>query len=148
MMKRADLTEFEIEQEGLKLRIARGSKGEGIVSAAPIALPSYAASVPPAPQPQQPQAGNDQKAPAANTDDSLIIKSPMVGTFYRAPSPESPVFADVGDKVTPESVVCIIEAMKVMNEIQAEVRGTITEVLVENAASVEYGQPLFRVKPA
>jgi acetyl-CoA carboxylase biotin carboxyl carrier protein len=77
-----------------------------------------------------------------------LIKSPMVGTFYRAPSPESPVFAEVGTKVTAESVVCIIEAMKVMNEIQSEISGTITEVLVENGDAIEFGQPLFKVKTA
>jgi len=88
--------------------------------------------------------------PAAPAEEAgiSVVKSPMVGTFYRAPSPESPVFTDVGKKVNAESIVCIIEAMKVMNEIHAEISGTITEVLVENGDSVEYGQPLFKVKTA
>ncbi len=140
MMKRADLTEFEIEEEGFKLRIARHSDTIITTTTAAPAVPASVASA--AASPATP-AG----APAPAKEEGLIIKSPMVGTFYRAPSPESPMFVDVGDKVAPDSVVCIIEAMKVMNEIQAEVRGTIAEVLVENAASVEYGQPLFRVKP-
>ena len=77
----------------------------------------------------------------------IEIKSPMIGTFYRSPSPESGPYIEVGAEVTPESVVCIIEAMKVMNEIKAEVKGVITQVLVENAKPVEFGQPLFRVRP-
>jgi acetyl-CoA carboxylase biotin carboxyl carrier protein len=75
------------------------------------------------------------------------IKSPMIGTFYRSPSPESGSYVEIGTEVNPETVVCIIEAMKVMNEIKAELKGTITQVLVENAKPVEFGQPLFRVRP-
>ena len=86
--------------------------------------------------------------PAPKADDTAVyIKSPMVGTFYRAASPESKPFADTGTKVVENSVVCIIEAMKIMNEIQAEAKGTIIEVLVENGQPVEYGQRLFKVKP-
>lgn len=77
-----------------------------------------------------------------------VVKSPMVGTFYRAPSPDSKPFVDIGTKIKNESTVCIIEAMKVMNEIQAEVVGTVADILVENGESVEYGQPLFKVKKA
>jgi acetyl-CoA carboxylase biotin carboxyl carrier protein len=75
------------------------------------------------------------------------IKSPMIGTFYRAPSPESGNYVEIGTEVTPESVVCIIEAMKVMNEIKAEARGVITQILVDNAKPVEFGQPLFKIRP-
>jgi acetyl-CoA carboxylase biotin carboxyl carrier protein len=140
LMKRSDLIEFEIEEENLKLRIKRDSQTAG--------LPLQAV----APQPPAPaQAQSSPAAPAAAAAQVVepgieVVKSPMVGTFYRAPNPDSPVFIDVGGSVTPESVVCIIEAMKVMNEIQAEVSGTVTEVLVENGQSVEYGQPLFKVK--
>jgi acetyl-CoA carboxylase biotin carboxyl carrier protein len=74
------------------------------------------------------------------------VKSPIVGTFYRSASPESPAYVNVGDRITPESVVCIVEAMKVMNEIKADVRGEVVEVLVENGEPVEFDQPLFRVK--
>ena len=82
------------------------------------------------------------------TGGDLEIKSPMIGTFYRAPSPESGSYVEVGAEVNPESVVCIIEAMKVMNEIKAEVKGIVTQVLVENAKPVEFGQPLFKIRPS
>jgi acetyl-CoA carboxylase biotin carboxyl carrier protein len=85
-------------------------------------------------------------APAANTGE-IDIKSPMIGTFYRSPSPESASYVDVGSEVNPETVVSIIEAMKVMNEIKAEVKGVVTQVLVENGKPVEFGQPLFKVRP-
>jgi acetyl-CoA carboxylase biotin carboxyl carrier protein len=83
-------------------------------------------------------------APASN---EVEIKSPMVGTFYRAPSPEAANYVEIGAEVHPDSVVCIIEAMKVMNEIKAEVRGVITQLLVDNAKPVEFGQPLFKIRP-
>jgi len=85
-------------------------------------------------------------AASAEESDAIYIKSPMVGTFYRSPSPESKPFAEVGSKVTETSAVCIIEAMKIMNEIQSEVKGTIIEALVENGQPVEYGQKLFKLK--
>ncbi|MEI6781919.1 MAG: acetyl-CoA carboxylase biotin carboxyl carrier protein, partial [Verrucomicrobiota bacterium] len=84
-------------------------------------------------------------APASNEVD---IKSPMIGTFYRAPSPESAPYVEVGTEVSPETVVCIIEAMKVMNEIKAEAKGVITQVMLENAKPVEFGQPLFKIRPS
>jgi acetyl-CoA carboxylase biotin carboxyl carrier protein len=84
-------------------------------------------------------------AAAANNDQE--IKSPMIGTFYRAPSPEAGNYVEVGSEVGPETAVCIIEAMKVMNEIKAETRGVITQILVDNAKPVEFGQPLFKIKP-
>ena len=86
-------------------------------------------------------------APVVNTGE-IDIKSPMIGTFYRSPSPESAAYVDIGTEVSPETVVCIIEAMKVMNEIKAEVKGVITQTLVENGKPVEFGQPLFKVRPA
>jgi acetyl-CoA carboxylase biotin carboxyl carrier protein len=86
-------------------------------------------------------------APAVNSGE-IDIKSPMIGTFYRSPSPESASYVDVGAEVNPDSVVCIIEAMKVMNEIKAEVKGVITQILVENGKPVEFGQPMFKVRPA
>jgi acetyl-CoA carboxylase biotin carboxyl carrier protein len=96
----------------------------------------------------QPAPGTALPAPptaAANAE--LEIKSPMIGTFYRAPSPEAASYIEVGSEVSPETVVCIIEAMKVMNEIKAEARGVITQVMVENAKPVEFGQPLFKLRP-
>lgn len=141
-MKRSDLSEFEIEEEGLKLRIRRGAEG-GPVSY--IQTGPAMTTNPPFPVATSEEAPKAE-APAAEEKGISVIKSPMVGTFYRAPSPESPAFADIGTKVEADSAVCIIEAMKVMNEIQSEIKGTITEVLVENGEAVEYGQPLFKVK--
>jgi acetyl-CoA carboxylase biotin carboxyl carrier protein len=144
LMKRAELTEFDLEKEGFKLHLSRKEKDAvpQIIQAAPVAAAPVAAAA----------AASEAKPAAASAPVEEkgieLIKSPMVGTFYRAPSPESPVFAEVGTKVTAESVVCIIEAMKVMNEIQSEISGTITEVLVENGDAIEFGQPLFKVKTA
>ena len=151
-MKRSDLTEFEVEEEGFKIKIKRNSgevttSGPGLgVSAhpfpqAPIEAPRVAAPVlASATQNPHPTQGAAEEAGYA------YVKSPMVGTFYRSPSPESPPFADTGSKIEEKSVVCIIEAMKIMNEIQAEVKGTVVEVLAENGQPVEYGQRLFKVK--
>jgi acetyl-CoA carboxylase biotin carboxyl carrier protein len=87
-------------------------------------------------------------AKTAPDDDRITITSPIVGTFYSAPAPDKPPYVKAGDSVDEDTVICIVEAMKVMNEIKAEVRGTVVRVLVENATSVEYGQPLFEIKPA
>ncbi len=147
-MTRSDLTDFEIEEEGLKIKIKRGSKdnGSGNGSAHPfVMMPAKAEAVAaPAPVASAPAAA----APAAGGDEAgfAYVKSPMVGTFYRSPSPENPAFVDSGSKVEEKSVVCIIEAMKIMNEIQAEVKGTVVEVMVENGQPVEYGQRLFKIK--
>jgi acetyl-CoA carboxylase biotin carboxyl carrier protein len=138
-MKRSSLTKFEIEEEGLKLRISRSdeNKGNGGHAAPPYAISMPAYAHPPA----------EVATPAPEEDKGIVvIKSPMVGTFYRAPSPESPAFVNVGDTVNNDSPVCIIEAMKVMNEIPAELSGEIKQILLENGDSVEYGQPLFKVK--
>jgi len=134
-MKQADLTEFEIEEENFRLRIVRGPVASAV--AAPSTTPAQA------PAPAQQIAPVVPAVPEGN-----VIRSPMVGTFYSASAPETPRFVEPGSKVSPNTVVCIIEAMKVMNEIQAEMSGTISEVLVENGQSVEYGQPMFRVNPA
>ncbi len=148
-MKRSELTEFAVEEEGFKLKIRRGTNGipivsSGVNSAAPF---QSGDSVPPMPVPAG-GAGAGGSSSAAVKDEVGVtyIKSPMVGTFYRAASPESKPFADVGTKVVENTVVCIIEAMKIMNEIQAEVKGSIVEVLVENGQPVEYGQRLFKLK--
>ncbi len=150
-MKRSELTEFAVEEEGFKLKIRRGTNGLPIVSTArgsnsPFPTldtnpPMQVVNAPLAPA----SAG---VAPAAPQEEAGVsyIKSPMVGTFYRAASPESKPFADTGTKVVENSVVCIIEAMKIMNEIQAEAKGTVLEVLVENGQPVEYGQRLFKIK--
>ncbi len=135
-MTDSDLTEFEIEEKELKLRIVRSDGRAPMMAAAPAiaAAPEAVAA--------------SATATAAPDDGGLVIKSPMVGTFYRAPNPDSPPFVENGSKVTGDTVVCIIEAMKVMNEIQAECSGKILEVLVENGEPVEYGQPLFTIEKA
>ena len=146
-MKRSELSEFEFEEEGFKIKIKRGSSGLPIVS-------TTAPSVHPFPQlvaPVDVSAPTVRPAAAispAGADESgfSYVKSPMVGTFYRSPSPENPSFVDVNAKVEEKTVVCIIEAMKIMNEIQAETKGTVVEVLVENGQPVEYGQRLFKIK--
>ena len=144
-MKRSELTEFEFEEDGFKLRLSRASSSPAapiIQSVAPVnpaAAPAPAASAPAA------SATGEEKALDPNIE---TIKSPMVGTFYRAPSPDSANFTDIGKKVDVDSIVCIVEAMKVMNEIQAEVKGTITEILAEDGDAIEFGQPLFKYKKA
>ncbi len=149
-MKRSELTEFAVEEEGFKLKIRRGTNGLPIVSQTgkvgsnPPFIPETN-SVPPIPTPAPIQTISSPSAPAEEAG-TTYIKSPMVGTFYRSPSPESKSFVDVGAKIEENSLVCIIEAMKIMNEIQAEAKGTIVEILVENGQPVEYGQRLFKLK--
>lgn len=151
LMKRSELTEFAIEEEGFKLKIRRGANELPLVSTNSPSPSGYALSAP-TPPPASALAQGASLAPSSAPvqDDAGIgyIKSPMVGTFYRAPSPDSKPFADVGLKFTETTPVCIIEAMKIMNEIQAEIKGTIVEVLAENGQPVEYGQRLFKVKIA
>ncbi|HUJ45225.1 MAG TPA: acetyl-CoA carboxylase biotin carboxyl carrier protein [Opitutaceae bacterium] len=148
LMKRSELTEFAVEEEGFKLKIRRGPNGVPVISpgsglTVPIAVVPDAAGASPIPNAAgtAAPAGVDKGEPGVN-----YIKAPMVGTFYRAPSPESPPFVEVNAKVSENSVVCIIEAMKIMNEIQAEAKGTVVEILVENGQPVEYGQRLFKIK--
>jgi acetyl-CoA carboxylase biotin carboxyl carrier protein len=140
-MKRNELAEFELEREGFKIRIKRGMNG-GATSIETVPLMAAVPATIPTPPPAAP-APLPKTAPAVDTAE---IKSPMVGTFYRSPSPEAAHFVEAGSEVNEETIVCIIEAMKVMNEIKAEVKGVVTEVLVENAKAVEFGQPLFRVR--
>lgn len=149
-MKRSELTEFAVEEEGFKLKIRRGTNGLPLVSTgrgsnSPFPVNEMpAASTATAPVSlAAPLAGKDVSQEEAGVS---YVKSPMVGTFYRAASPESKPYADTGTKVVENSVVCIIEAMKIMNEIQAEAKGTVVEVLVENGQPVEYGQRLFKLK--
>ena len=132
LMKANDLSDIEIRQGDLHVTLRRASQTT-VLSSMPVA-PVQSASVTSIPQ--------DKQAEPTNT---TIIKSPMVGTFYAASSPASPPFAKVGDTVTPEKTVCLIEAMKVYNEIQAECTGKIVAVLVNNGEMVEFGRPLFRV---
>lgn len=146
-MKRSELTEFAVEEEGFKLKIRRGTNGLPVVSTSRGSTPPFIGDSNSTAPAQTPTAGGPATAGAPKEEAGVTyVKSPMVGTFYRAASPESKPFADIGGKVVENSVVCIIEAMKIMNEIQAETKGTIVEVLVENGQPVEYGQRLFKVK--
>ncbi|GAB2692958.1 acetyl-CoA carboxylase biotin carboxyl carrier protein [Paenibacillus thermoaerophilus] len=152
LLDQTSVQELEIEHEGSRLTIRKPSKSEPVVIPVQQAAPVYqqAPAVVQAPAPSAPAAQPvaEASAPAKAAADNLHrIVSPMVGTFYRAPSPGAPAFVSVGDRVNEKTVVCIIEAMKLMNEIEAEVKGEIVEVLVENGQLVEYGQPLFLVKP-
>jgi acetyl-CoA carboxylase biotin carboxyl carrier protein len=148
LMKKNSISEFEMERQDFKIKLKRtngqsGEEGQGapIYMQAPVQMgggsqaPAHPAL--PATQPSS--------APAQSTDTE--IKSPMVGTIYRAPSPEAANYVEVGTEVNPDTVVCIIEAMKVMNEIKAETRGVITAIMVDNAKPVEFGQPLFKIRP-
>ncbi|RKX38754.1 MAG: acetyl-CoA carboxylase biotin carboxyl carrier protein [Verrucomicrobia bacterium] len=142
LMKSNDLTKFAMKDEGFELTLKRGAEQQIVVAAAPAAAAPIAAA------PLAPAAAPEAAAPAEDADDGLIeIPSPIVGTFYRKPAPDADNFAQVGTEVSEDTVVCIIEAMKVMNEIKAEVNGVITKVLVDDASPVQYGQPLFLVEP-
>jgi acetyl-CoA carboxylase biotin carboxyl carrier protein len=150
-MKRSELTEFAVEEEGFKLKIRRGSNGYPVVtqskgSNSPFA-PGEAALPPPAAAAQAPMTSSPSTPPMPTEETGVTyVKSPMVGTFYRSSSPESKPFVDVGSKIEDTTLVCIIEAMKIMNEIQAETKGTIVEILIENGQPVEYGQRLFKLR--
>lgn len=132
LLDNSSLTMIEVEEDNLKIKL----KKETIVQNAP-----QAPQVPPASVMQEVQPQKVEDVPVGRT-----INAPMVGTFYKSPTPESDAYVKVGDKVTAESIVCILEAMKLFNEIQAELSGEIVEILVEDGQMVEYGQPLFRVK--
>ena len=139
LMKKHDLSVFEIEKEGFRLKLEKAPSAQSPAPAPPaVTGPPKAGSTAPEAQP-----------PAAKTIETVSLKeivSPMVGTFYRSASPDSAPFVDVGKSVTDDTVVCIIEAMKVMNEIKAETNGIIAEVLVENGKPVQFGQVLFKVR--
>ena len=140
-MNENELIELEIEEQGAKVRIKKAPPLPAFATQAANLLPGYATppAVPIAPTPLP-------GVPPGPPPGTVEICSPIVGTFYKSASPESPAFIAVGDRVKPDSVVCIIEAMKVMNEIKAEVSGEVVEILVDNGQAVEYDQPLYRVK--
>lgn len=144
LMEKHDLTDVHLRHGAEQWRLRRGPQ---VVAAAPSAPAAYATPAA-APAPAAPAAAAPEAAaPAAPASNLLEIKSPIVGTFYSSPTPEDPVFVTAGSKVTQDTVVCIVEAMKVFNQITADVSGTIEEMLVGNGDPVESGQVLFRVKP-
>jgi acetyl-CoA carboxylase biotin carboxyl carrier protein len=134
LMRKNDLSVFEMEKDGFRLKLQKGIGDQPIISTAvpAVALPAAGAAGP--------------TSPAAESSPTKEIVSPMVGTFYRGSAPDSPPFVDVGTNVSEDTVVCIIEAMKVMNEIKAETSGVIAEVVAENGKPVQFGQALFRVR--
>lgn len=147
LMKKNSITEFELEEKDSKLRLKRGVQGTSSLNS----QPDDSVQMIPVPLPAPPSVSSpiaSLAAPAIANTGEIDIKSPMIGTFYRSPSPESAAYVEVGSEVNGETVVCIIEAMKVMNEIKAEVKGVVTQILVENGKPVEFGQPLFKVRPA
>lgn len=152
LVDQSSISDFDYEFEGLKVSIKKGTltgptvqtihvpehtEAQEVKAAPPASIPAAVAT-----PPQQAEVAKENETAGLHK-----IVSPMVGTFYKAPSPDSSPYVKVGDKVKEDSVVCIVEAMKLMNEIEAEVRGEIVEILVENGQLVEYGQPLFLVKP-
>ena len=146
LMKKNDLAVFKLEREGFKLELEAHRHTPQVTAAVPVHHvvttpgPAVATGTP---------VETGMSHPSAAAEDKTIYKeivSPMVGTFYRAPSPESAPYVEVGQSVAEDTVVCIIEAMKVMNEIRAEIKGVIAEILVENGTAVQFGQSLFRVK--
>jgi acetyl-CoA carboxylase biotin carboxyl carrier protein len=146
LMKKNDLSVFELEKDGFKLKLQKGAQGQPILTT-PIALAPGIGAAPASAVATSPSEAGRSGSESAASDSSLKdITSPMVGTFYRSPSPESQSFVEVGTTVNEDTVVCIIEAMKVMNEIKAETSGVIAEILVENSKPVQFGQALFKVR--
>jgi acetyl-CoA carboxylase biotin carboxyl carrier protein len=150
IINKTNISEISIEEEGLKITIKQ--KEEHLASQPqPAAQTFFAAPLPAAPlvpsQPTAPAAAPKAAEATKAAENLITIKSPMIGTFYRSPSPDKPVFVNVGDEVDNGKVVCVIEAMKLFNEIESEIKGTIVKVLVDDASPVEYDQPLFLVEP-
>ncbi len=138
LMNENGLTELEIEKEGVRIKLRKGSGG-------------YEKAIEYVPGPQPNNSAGQAAAPAAveaKKSNTIDIKSPMVGTFYRSPSPEAPAYVKAGDTINVGQVICIIEAMKLMNEIKSEVKGKIIDIQVDNAEPVEFGQALFVIEPA
>lgn len=142
LMKKNSITEFELERQDSKIRLKRGMSAPAVQQ-----QEDFSPVIPTTAQPTTtPPVIAPPTLPVVASSE-IEIKSPMIGTFYRAPSPEAGAYVEVGTEVSAETVVCIIEAMKVMNEIKAEVKGVVTQVLAENGKPVEFGQPLFKVRP-
>jgi acetyl-CoA carboxylase biotin carboxyl carrier protein len=149
ILEEKEITEFELEEAGKKLRIRKGvvvqnhasAPGAPASSAVAPASPAAASPAPAASAPPASRAGADE-------DGATVVKSPIVGTFYRSPDPNSPAFVNVGDTVKVGQVLCIIEAMKLMNEIEAEVAGEVLKIHPENGQPVQYGEPLFSIRPS
>ena len=151
-VSKSGVNEVAIEQKDFKITIKTTQAPTYVTATLPLEGAPVAAAAPVAPQPAAAAAPAAEPAPAAapaaDTSKYITIKSPMIGTFYRSASPEKPLFVNVGDEIKDGQVLCIIEAMKLFNEIESEVSGRVVKVLVDNASPVEYDQPLFLVEPA
>jgi acetyl-CoA carboxylase biotin carboxyl carrier protein len=151
LINKSNIGEVSIEEKGFKLTIKQKEEAAQTVIASPQAYPQSfqapVAAIPQAPSPASGAASEKPRSTDSATDNFITIKSPMIGTFYRSSSPGKPPFVEVGDEITTGKVVCIIEAMKLFNEIESEVKGRIVKVLADDASPVEYDQPLFLVEP-
>lgn len=146
MVNKSNLSELSIEEKDFKVTIKQKEEViQQTVYTGQVQAPAPASALQPAPAPSAAAPAPKQ---ADDTSKYITIKSPMIGTFYRKPSPDKPLFVEVGDEVTPGKVVCIIEAMKLFNEIESEVKGKIVKILVEDQSPVEYDQPLYLVDPS
>lgn len=143
LMDEGGLTELLYEKDDVKVKLSRKQDSPGTVMM-PSAAPAAVTTAAPAPAPAAPAAAAE---PAPAVEEGVLFRSPMVGTYYSRPNPESDPFLSKGDSVNPETVLCIIEAMKVFNDIQAEMSGTILEILVKDGDTVQFDQPLFRIQP-
>ena len=149
IINKSNIGEISIEDKDGKVTIKQ--KEEPVVTVAALALQVYTTATQqafPSTPPPPPTTPAAPAPPAPKADNLITIKSPMIGTFYRRPSPDKPILAEIGTEITPGKVVCIIEAMKLFNEIESEISGTIVKILVDDASPVEYDQPLFLVEPA
>lgn len=145
-LKQFDVTELEIEKDGERIYLRRGAES-AIAPGVVVAAPGTASVPPPPPVAHVVSPAPSAPAPAGSDDPNVVsITSPFVGTFYRSPSPDAPPFVDAGAEIRPGQVLCIVEAMKLMNEIESEIAGTIVEVLAQNGKPVEYGDALFKVR--
>lgn len=142
----SEIDELEVRRWGRSVRIVRRSRAVEAPSSGTPAPPDAARVAPTGPPPSSSGEGPDVEAEAESETPLHVVESPMVGTFYRAPSPEAPPFVEAGDSVRPGQTLCILEAMKLMNELQCEVHGTVRKVLIENGEPVEYGQALFEIE--
>ena len=149
MVREHELTEFELERDNFKLRIRKHATGQWTATMPPVSHVNYApVMAPPMTVPSAAAAAAPVLTPADEDVDFAVVKSPIVGTFYRAPEPDAKPFASVGDVVRKGQVICIIEAMKLMNEINSDVDGEVVKVYVENGQPVQYGERLFAIKPS
>lgn len=146
-ISKSGLDEVNIETEEFKIKVKKNTEAKVVQAAAPAPQPVSAPAPAPAPAPS-PSSGGEGKATTSDDEKYVTIKSPMIGTFYRTPNPDNPAFVNVGDSVKAGDTVCIVEAMKLFNEIESDVSGKIVKILVDNATPVEYDQPLFLVDPS